>query len=314
MIASLSVAGFASGAQGSTLSYSAATPLSFGAATPCTSPVTGTINVPDSFVITDLNIRFIVSHTWRTDTNLNIVSPAGTDVALLTGVYGANLDNYNVTFDDSASVVVDTGTHVVNQTTTGPGVDVQSEADLLADFIGENAQGDWTYSFCDVYSPADDGTVLDLSLIFSVTPELDAVKTTSEYVSTEYMLPGNDVIYTIAVTNNGIGTVDSGTMVLIDTIPSELTFYNGDMDDGGSATSDPVAFTSTTGSGLTWNYASDVGYSNSATRPAVVADCIYTPAAGYDPNIRHICINPKGEFQSGSPSPNFSVSFRARID
>jgi hypothetical protein len=121
-----------------------------------------------------------------------------------------------------------------------------------------------------------------------------------------YALPGNDVV------NEGSGTVDADSMELIDKIPSNVTFYNGDMDDGGPETN-PVAFADT-GSGLTFNYAADVGYSNGAAKPANFAACGYSPSAGYDVNVTYVCINPKGTMAAGTPFPAFAVSFRARID
>ena len=51
-----------------------------------------------------------------------------------------------------------------------------------------------------------------------------------------YAIPGNDVIYTISVANTGTGDVDSGSMVLIDNMPEDVVFYNGDFDDGGPET------------------------------------------------------------------------------
>lgn len=297
----------------SPVTYSASMPQAYGSATACSSPLTGTFNVTDAFSVTDLNVRFRASHPWRTDTNLSIASPLGTTVDLLTGNYGANLDNYNVTFDDAAGVVVDTGSHAVNQSATGTGVNVRSESDPLSDFNGEAALGTWTYSICDVYTPADNGNALELSLIFDVPPNLDASKTNAVYPPAQYALPGADMIYTIAVSNTGLGSVDTDTVFLVDSLPAEVTFYNGDMDDGGGLTTDPVAFAQT-GSGLTLTYASDVAYSNAVAKPASFAACTYTPAAGYDANVRHICFNPKGEFLAGSPDPEFTLSFRVRIN
>lgn len=307
------LAAFTPPVQASPVSYPAAMPQTYGSATACSSPLTGTFNVTDTFAVTDLNVRFRASHPWRTDTNLSITSPLGTKVDLLTGAYGANLNNYNVTFDDAADVVVDSGSHAVNQSATGAGVSVRSETDPLSDFNGEAAFGTWTYSICDVYTPADNGTALELSLIFDVPPNLDASKTNAVYPPAQYALPGADVIYTIAVSNLGLGSVDNNTMFLVDSLPSEVTFYNGDMDDGGGLTSDPVAF-SETGSGLTLSYASDVAYSNAVAKPTNFAACSYMPAAGYDANVRHICFNPKGTFLAGSPDPEFTLSFRVRIN
>lgn len=126
-----------------------------------------------------------------------------------------------------------------------------------------------------------------------------------------YALPGNDAIYTIQVSNDGAGSVDNDTMTLIDKIPDETIFYNADIDDGGPETH-PVSFQES-GSGLTFTYAADVAYSDLATTPSSFAACTYTPAVGYDPNVTHICLNPKGIMGAGSPSPEFSVNFRVKI-
>jgi len=65
--------------------------------------------------------------------------------------------------------------------------------------------------------------------------------------------------------------------------------------------------------GLTFTYASDVGFSNAVTKPSSFSNCNYSPASGYDPTVNYICFNPKGAMISGTPDPMFSVSFRARI-
>ena len=92
-----------------------------------------------------------------------------------------------------------------------------------------------------------------------------------------------------------------------------MEFFNGDIDGAGPATG-PVIFTQT-GSGLTITPATDLRYSNLVAVPANFAACTYTPVAGYDPAVRHICFNPKGAMLSGgAPAPSFSVQFRARIN
>ncbi|MEM6946873.1 MAG: hypothetical protein AAF486_02160, partial [Pseudomonadota bacterium] len=76
---------------------------------------------------------------------------------------------------------------------------------------------------------------------------------------------------------------------------------------------DEVVGWSEAGTGLTFDPALDVGFSNAAARPSNFAACSYTPLAGYDPAVRYLCLNPKGAMASGDPDPTFSVSFRARI-
>jgi uncharacterized repeat protein (TIGR01451 family) len=162
---------------------------------------------------------------------------------------------------------------------------------------------------------ANDGEVEDYAISFSGAAALGASKTINVFDPGAlglYAVPGNDVIYTITATNTGSGAADVDSIEIIDALPPEVTFYNGDIDDAGPET-DPVSFAQT-GAGLTFTYASDVAYSNSATKPVNFAACTYTPAAGYDPAVTYICFNPKGAMASGSPDPNFSLSFRARID
>jgi uncharacterized repeat protein (TIGR01451 family) len=130
---------------------------------------------------------------------------------------------------------------------------------------------------------------------------------------TGYALPGNDVIYTVTVDSSGTAPLDPDTVFLVDTLPSETEFYNGDIDDGGPETSS-VAFVANS-SGLTFNPATDLGFSTAVAKPTSMASCGYSPVAGYDPAVRHICFNPKGRMSAGSLQSNtdFEVKFRARI-
>ena len=126
-----------------------------------------------------------------------------------------------------------------------------------------------------------------------------------------YALPGNDVVYTISVDNSGTGPADSSSIFLVDSLPDEVIFYNGDIDDAGPET-DPVIFIDN-GSGLSFNYGSDVKYDTGLTKPTLMNDCNYNPAAGYDPNVRFICFQPAGVMAAGTPDPGFEIQFRARI-
>lgn len=126
-----------------------------------------------------------------------------------------------------------------------------------------------------------------------------------------FAIPGNDVYYTLTVTNSGDGRSDADTLFLADPIPADVEFFNGDIDGAGPATG-AVLFTQT-GAGLTFSLATDVAYSNSGTAPANFAACSYTPSAGYDPNVRYLCLNPKGQMLAGNPDPTFSAQFRVRI-
>lgn len=129
---------------------------------------------------------------------------------------------------------------------------------------------------------------------------------------TGYAIPGTDVIYTIGVESLGASPVDSNSVFLVDSLPAEVTFFNGDIDDGGPETG-PIAFNAMS-SGLTL-LAADIRYSNVTSAPANFASCTYTPTAGYDGNVRHICFNPKGVLKAGSleTDTDFEISFRVQI-
>jgi uncharacterized repeat protein (TIGR01451 family) len=143
---------------------------------------------------------------------------------------------------------------------------------------------------------------------------LMANKTVAAYdpVLSPYAIPGNDMLYTFTVSNSGSGPADADSIVLIDSLPDEIIFYNGDIDDGGPETG-VVAFAET-GTGLTFNQAADLAFSNAASKPANFTACTYTPAAGYDPLVTYICLNPSGAMAAGNPDPEFTIEFRARID
>ena len=145
------------------------------------------------------------------------------------------------------------------------------------------------------------------------TAQLTASKSVALFdtAPTAYALPGEDVIYSILVTNEGSGASDTDSIFLVDTLPNELIFFNGDIDGPGPATG-AVRFAQNSAS-LSFDPAVDVKYSNGAVAPASFAACNYAPSAGYDPAVKFICLNPKGAMANGTPSPNFTLDFRAQI-
>ena len=123
--------------------------------------------------------------------------------------------------------------------------------------------------------------------------------------------------YTITVENIGDAATDTDSIVLIDRLPGEVEFWNGDLDTGGPDTfagTDPLGFVQQDGAALNFTYASDVAFSTSATPPTDFSDCAFiAPDNTYRDDINFVCINPKGQLAAGNPDPNFAVTFRARI-
>ncbi len=151
--------------------------------------------------------------------------------------------------------------------------------------------------------------------------ELAAEKTVASFDpqdgSETYMLPGNDVVYSIEISNIGNLATDADTLFLVDSLPPEIEFWSGDLEDGAPddiAGTDPIALVQADGAALTYDYLTDIGVSTSTTRPTSFADCDSAPTSGtYLPAIRHICFNPKGSLASGSDIPKATFKFRARI-
>ncbi|UUZ69599.1 hypothetical protein LP416_09435 [Polaromonas sp. P2-4] len=127
-------------------------------------------------------------------------------------------------------------------------------------------------------------------------------------------IPGAQVLYTITISNTGLGTVNSDVMTISDAISPNLELYVG-------AAGGPVTFTDgTISSNLAYTFTSlsnatdDITFSNDGG-----SSFTYTPVpngAGYDAAVTNIRINPKGKMAawSGSGSyPSYSLGLTARI-
>ncbi len=141
---------------------------------------------------------------------------------------------------------------------------------------------------------------------FSSPPALSITKTSALFTSTStglFLMPGNDVEYTITIANSGSGAADVGSMVLTEALPAELTFSNGNHDGSGN----PLQVTA--GSGVTCCTATNVVFQNGAGTPL-------SPQPGYggtasDTTIRRIVVTPGGTL---NPGATLVVKFRARIN
>lgn len=161
---------------------------------------------------------------------------------------------------------------------------------------------------------APNGEVEDYQITINGRAIMQVAKTSAAFLTSgtgQFYLPGNDVIYTITATNTGQGQTTTDSLFVVDALPPQMEFYNGDIDGAGPATTN-VIFTQS-GSSLTFSPATDMKYSNAAAAPTSLAACTYTPVAGYDPAVKFICFNPKGPLLAGTPNPNFSFQIRTRI-
>lgn len=124
-------------------------------------------------------------------------------------------------------------------------------------------------------------------------------------------IPGATVLYTMGVTNAGLGTVDNDTMVITDVVPANTALFVD------TSSGDPIAFVDgAVSSGLVFNFVTDVGYSN---QPGGGAPFTYSPvpdAQGFDPAVTGIQVSPTGIMNAaaGGNNPSFNILFRVRIE
>ncbi len=130
---------------------------------------TSIINYPTDYIITDVNVGVKISHTFRGDLNVSLVSPSGTTVLLIASVGGsaANLDGI---IDDQASAnqfsIV--SNHVIDGVYDVNGKPEGALTGLLSTFNGENSLGNWTLKICDD-AGADIGGVISWELFITGT-------------------------------------------------------------------------------------------------------------------------------------------------
>lgn len=123
-------------------------------------------------------------------------------------------------------------------------------------------------------------------------------------------IPGATVEYEVTVTNQGFGLVDDTSLVITDLVPVNTDLF---VDTGAG---DPIVFIDgATASGLSYTFASDVTFSS---QPGGGTPYTYVPvpdAAGFDPLVTEMQVNPTGVMNgaSGGNNPSFVIRFRVRI-
>ncbi|MFT4026685.1 MAG: CshA/CshB family fibrillar adhesin-related protein [Novosphingobium sp.] len=148
-------------------------------------------------------------------------------------------------------------------------------------------------------------TRLGNNATLTVTKSSTLVSDPANGTASPKAIPGAVVRYAIQVSNTGNATVTANTVFIRDSLPATIAV----------GTSSAPAFTQgSPTSALTFNAASDVRYSNSATAPASFAACSYTPTAAYDPAVTYVCLNPKGTMAASTGTPtSFTITFTAQV-
>ncbi len=203
----------------------------------------------------------------------------------------------------------------------------ESIAVLIAyDVPGSAAAGDsaaiTTTAASDFQPLANDSATDTVDVFFA--PGLVVKKTTQTHsdpvnaLNNPKAIPGSEISYVITITNTGPGSVDDGGLVVADPVPSGTCLAVGDLAGSGSG---PVQFTDgSPSSNLTYTF---VALGSAADDVDFSADgglsFGYIPsanAAGCDPAVTDIRINPKGPFaaDNGAGSPSAEFLFRVVVN
>lgn len=201
---------------------------------------TRTFVVPFSYVVADVDIGVLVTHTFRSDLRITLRSPAGPTVTVMTwtgNVQGG--DNLNDRFDDEAAAALTTHTAAANDPTTPvppPYSHSFRPSSPLSVFDGQNALGTWTMTICDAVG-ADIGTFNRADLFIMPSSSINVSKTSSILsdgvsATNPKAISGATVRYCINVTNSGASAATN--VVAVDAIPANLNYVAGSMLSGTS--------------------------------------------------------------------------------
>jgi uncharacterized repeat protein (TIGR01451 family) len=220
------------------------------------------------------------------------------------------IDNLIINDDLIASVSCPTTSLAPTETVICTASYTVTPADVQAGAVTNNAAASGLPFNGTLTPPTDTVTVT----LMSGTADLLVEKTVAVFdplADGLFAVPGNDVLYTITVTNQGTGPVDDGTIFLVDALPPEVIFFNGDADGPGPSL-DRIIFADF-GTGITFDPLADVLFATGTTPPLSETDCNHTPVPGFDAAVSFLCFVPQGEMQAGIPDPQFTLTFRARL-
>ena len=224
--------------------------ITYSNTTPATLPdnnctVAGTTSrtfvVPVSYIVADVDIGVFVTHTYRSDLRINLISPIGTNVVVMTWTGNVQAgDNLNDLFNDEAAAAITTHVAAANDPLTPvppPYSHSFRPSALLSAFDGQDAAGTWTMTICDAVG-ADLGTFNRADLFITPSPAAISVAKISSILSDGVSItnakavPGSTVRYCFTVSNAGPSLATN--VIASDIIPANLTYVAGSMLSGTS--------------------------------------------------------------------------------
>ncbi len=210
--------------------------------------VTRVFNVPVGYIVADVDLGILITHTYRSDLRIDLTSPAGTTVTVMTwtgNVQGG--DNLNDRFDDEAAAAITTHTAAANDPVTPappPYSHSFKPSSPLSAFDGQNTLGNWTMTICDAVA-TDIGTYNRADLFITAAPAAITTSKVSSIISdgisgaNPKSIPGSIVSYCITVSNAGPSQATS--VAATDAIPASLTYIPSSIVSGADCTAAATA-------------------------------------------------------------------------
>ena len=209
-----------------TTTYSNATGGAINSSTPCSSPLVRNFTVSTSYIVGDVDLGVLATHTWRGDIRITLQSPTGTRVQLVNGdINNISGDDFNVRLNDGGAQTVNTDGNTATHSTSAPPYqnDFSPNSPLSA-FNGENAQGTWRLEICDQYPQADNGNFVRADLYLTSLPANYADLSLTKSVSNAAPATGSSISYTLTVTNASGSPATATGVTVLDTLPAGFSF------------------------------------------------------------------------------------------
>ncbi len=207
------------------------------------SRVTRVFNVPVSYIVADVDLGVLITHTYRSDLRIDLTSPAGTTVTIMTWVGDVQGgDNLNDRFDDEAAAAIITHNANANDPLTPvppPYSHSFQPSSPLSVFDGQNALGNWTMTVCDAVA-SDIGTYNRADLFITPAPAAITTSKVSSIIgdgisgANPKSIPGSTVSYCITIANAGPSLATN--VAATDALPATLTYAAGSMVSGANCT------------------------------------------------------------------------------
>jgi subtilisin-like proprotein convertase family protein len=170
------------------------------------STITSEVSFNGLNAVKGVTVTLDITHSFDGDLDVFLISPAGTQVELFSGVGGQFNNFQNTTFDANAEVSITEG--------TAPFTDTYRPEGLLADFLNENPNGIWRLLIRDT-AEGDVGTLNSWSLTIE-GQELSTTTDSSGNYSFDDVAPGSYVVREVlqsgwSATHSPTAPIDVGT-------------------------------------------------------------------------------------------------------